>query len=60
MRRRARIVAVVGMVGVAAVLAFAWRARDLPDEEVKEPCAYYAGNCTFVAPFTAGQFRMSP
>ena len=55
MKRRAGIVGVVGTMSVAIVLAVAWRAWGVSDDQAfKAPCTY----CTFIVPFPAGYFHM--
>ncbi|RKE39184.1 hypothetical protein B0G76_5580 [Paraburkholderia sp. BL23I1N1] len=61
MKRRVRLIGMLGAVGVVAALGATWGAQKAVSSQMSmEPCVYYYGSCITMAALTGGNFRMLP
>ncbi|TDN59270.1 hypothetical protein [Paraburkholderia sp. BL10I2N1] len=61
MKRRARLIGMLGAVGVAAALGATWGAQKVASSQMSaEPCVYYQGSCITMTALTGGHLRMLP
>jgi hypothetical protein len=61
MKRRVRLIGMLGAVGVAVALGTTWGAQIVVSSQMStEPCVYYQGSCVKMTALTGGHFRMLP